>query len=316
MSTDAAILSHAVRIGARALGLASALRRAILVPARRTDPEPTLYDPQAAIAALPLAAFLLATGLVAGFIAGLLGVGGGIVIVPVLFHVFAQLGIDLEVRMHLAVGTSLSTIIFTSWRSVRAHRARGAVDDALLRSWIVPVLIGVLLGSVWASALGGPLLTGIFAVVALAVALHMAFAPDEWRLVELPPAGAARRALGVMIGLFSVLMGLGGGTLGVPIQTLMGISIRRAVGTAAGLGLIIAIPGTLGFVLAGLDTPGRPLLSLGYVNLLGFALIVPTTVLAAPWGARLAHTLPRPALRRAFAAFLALTSLRMLLELR
>ena len=235
---------------------------------------------------------------------------------PVLFHVFAQLQIDLDVRMHLAVGTSLSTIIFTAWRSVRAHRARGAVDDALLRAWIVPVLVGVLLGSVWASALGGPVLTGIFAVVALAVAVHMAFAPDEWRLVDLPPTGAARPGLGVVIGLFSVLMGLGGGTLGVPIQTLMGIPIRRAVGTAAGLGLIIAIPGTLGFILAGLDAPGRPLLSVGYVNLLGLALIAPATMLAAPWGARLAHALPRPALRRAFAAFLALTSFRMLLELR
>jgi uncharacterized membrane protein YfcA len=276
----------------------------------------TLLDPQTVAAALPLAGVLLASGLAAGFIAGLLGVGGGIVIVPVLFHVFAQLEIDLDVRMHLAVGTSLSTIIFTAWRSVRAHRARGAVDDATLRIWAVPVLVGVLLGSVSASAMAGSRLAALFAVVAFAVALHMAFGRDEWRLLDIPIGGAAYQSLGVAIGLLSVAMGLGGGTLGVPILTLMGVSIRRAVGTAAGLGLLIAIPGTIGFVLAGLDVPGRPLLSLGYVNLLGLALIAPATMLTAPLGARLAHAVPRVALRRTFAVFLALTSLRMLLELR
>lgn len=262
-----------------------------------------------------LAGTLLASGLVAGFVAGLLGVGGGIVLVPVLFHVFTELGIDPQVRMHLAVGTSLSTIIFTAWRSVGAHRAREAVDDALLRAWIAPVLAGVLLGSASASALGGPVLMTLFAVIGLAVALHMAFGSERWRLAGLPPGGAARRALGAAVGFFSVLMGLGGGTLGVPVFTLLGVPIQRAVGTAAGLGLIIAIPGAAGFVIAGLGVPGRPPLSLGYVNAVGLALIASATMLAAPWGARLAHAVPRTALRRAFALFLAFTSLRMLLQL-
>jgi uncharacterized membrane protein YfcA len=277
--------------------------------------ERTLQD-EISLLMLPLAGTLLATGLVAGFIAGLLGVGGGIILVSVLFHVFTEFGIDEQVRMHLAVGTSLSTIIFTAWRSVAAHRSRGAVDDALLRAWIVPVLLGVALGSACARVFGGSVLMALFAVVALAVAFHMTFGREEWRLADLPPAGVARRLLGALIGMLSVLMGLGGGALGVPIFTLLGVPIRRAVGTAAGLGLLIAIPGTLGFVAAGLGVPGRPPLSLGYVNAVGLALIAPATMLAAPWGARLAHAVPRRALRRAFALFLALTSLRMLLELR
>jgi uncharacterized membrane protein YfcA len=258
------------------------------------------------------AALLLVTGLLAGLVAGLLGVGGGIVIVPVLFHVFSALGIDASVRMHLAVGTSLSTILVTAWRSARAHRARGALDQELLRSWAAPVLAGVVLGSAAFGAVSGALLSGLFGIVALVVALHMAFGREDRRLADAPPAGVARLGIGAGIGLLSVLMGLGGGTLGVPILTLLGVPIHRAVGTAAGLGLLIAIPGTLGSLLLGWGAPGRPPGSLGYVNAIGFALIVPATAWAAPWGVHLAHAISRSALRRAFAAFLALTSLRML----
>ena len=261
------------------------------------------------------AALLLATGLLAGLVAGLLGVGGGIVIVPVLFHVFSALGIDASVRMHLAVGTSLSTILVTAWRSARGHQARGALDQDLLRAWAVPVLAGVVLGTTALGAVSGALLSALFGVVALGVALHMAFGREDRRLADAPPAGGARVGIGAGIGLLSVLMGLGGGTLGVPILTLLGVPIHRAVGTAAGLGLIIAIPGTLGSILLGWDAPGRPPGSLGYVNAIGFALIVPATALAAPWGVRLAHAISRTALRRAFAVFLALTSLRMLYSL-
>lgn len=264
---------------------------------------------------LPLAALLLATGLLAGTLAGLLGVGGGIVIVPVLYHGFASLGIDEAVRMHLAVGTSLATIVFTALRSVRAHHARGAVESALLRAWALPVLAGVALGIVVAGAVSGAALAAVFASVALAVAFHMAFGREAWRLADAPPQGLARAALGGAIGLLSVLMGLGGGTLGVPLLTLLGVPIRRAVGTAAGLGLLVGIPGAIGLALAGWGAPGRPPFSLGYVNGVGFALITPATVLAAPWGARLAHSIPRPALRRIFAVFLAATSLRMFWEL-
>jgi len=258
---------------------------------------------------------LLAIGLLTGFVAGLIGVGGGIVLVPVLYHGLGQLGVAADVRMHVAVGTSLSTIVFTAWRSARAHRVRGALDEPLLRAWIAPVLLGVIAGSAVAGALDGRLLAALFGAVALAVSFHMAFGSPEWRVAELPKAGPWRAALGAALGFGSVLLGLGGGTLGVPVLTLLGVPIRRAVGTAAGLGVLIAVPGTLGFVVSGLGVPGRPPLSLGYVNLPSLALIAPATMLAAPLGARAAHALPRARLRALFALFLGLTGLRMLLEL-
>lgn len=249
--------------------------------------------------------------MVAGLAAGLLGVGGGIVIVPVLFHVFSELGVDPAVRMHLAVGTSLSTIVVTAWRSVSSHRAHAAVDEALLRSWVAPVLIGVLAGSFATRFASGAWLTAVFACVALAVALHMAFGKESWRLAKQLPGGLVRGAIGGGIGFFSLLMGLGGGTLGVPTLTLFGVPMHRAVGTGAGLGLVISIPGALFFAVSGWGEPALPPLSIGYVNALGFALIVPATILAAPWGAKLAHAVPQTPLRRIFAAFLCLTSLRM-----
>jgi uncharacterized membrane protein YfcA len=261
---------------------------------------------------LMLAALLLGTGLGAGVLAGLLGVGGGIVIVPVLYQVFSFLEIDEAVRMHAAVATSLATIVFTAARSSRSHWQRGAVDVPLLRAWAGPVLVGVLAGSAVAGHLTGRALSGVFAAVALAVALHMAFGKASWRLAM--PRGPARALLGAAVGTLSVLMGLGGGTLGVPVLTLLGTPIRRAVGTAAGLGLLVAIPGALSFMWSGRGVPGRPPGSLGYVNLLGFALIAPATVLAAPLGVRIAHAVDPLRLRRAFALFLGLVSLRMLSE--
>ncbi|HEX4890117.1 MAG TPA: sulfite exporter TauE/SafE family protein [Alphaproteobacteria bacterium] len=262
-----------------------------------------------------LVAGLALTGIVAGILAGLLGVGGGIVIVPVLYHVFSGIGIDEAVRMHLAVGTSLATIVATSMRSMRAHRAKDAVDADLLRGLALPIIAGVLLGSLIAGGVDGGALMAVFAAVALIVAIHMAFGRESWRIADVFPAGVTRAAIGAVIGLISVLMGIGGGTLGVPILNLYNIPIHRAVGTATGFGLIIAVPGTLAMILNGWGAPGLPPFSLGYVNLIGFALIVPTTILAAPWGARIAHAISRPALRRAFAVFLALTSLRMMGDL-
>jgi uncharacterized membrane protein YfcA len=265
---------------------------------------------------LPLAALLLATGLVAGTLGGMLGVGGGIVIVPVLYHLLGRLGVDPSVRMHVAVGTSLGTIVLTAARSVQSHRARGAVDDALLRSLALAILAGVVAGGVFAGRADGRVLTGVFGAVALMVALHMAFGREGWKLREGVPAGPARAAIGALIGFFSVLMGLGGGTLGVPILGAFGVPIHRAVGTAAGLGLLIGVPGCLSFALSGWGVPGRPPFSAGYVNLLGLVAITPATWLAAPFGARIAHALPRVWLRRAFALFLALTAARMLGALR
>ena len=255
------------------------------------------------------------TGIVAGVIAGLLGVGGGIVIVPALYHVFSLLGMDEAIRMHLAVGTSLATIVATSTRSLRAHRERGAVDLDLLRQLGLPIIGGVLAGTLMAGVAEGGALMAVFAIVALIVSAHMAFGRETWRIGDKFPTGAGRMLIGVVIGWISVLMGIGGGTLGVPILSLYNVPIHRAVGTATGFGLIIAIPGTIGMIVSGWGASNLPPFSLGYVNLIGFALIVPATVLAAPWGAALAHRISRPALRRAFALFLGFTSLRMALDL-
>ncbi len=257
------------------------------------------------------AAALLATGAAAGVLAGLLGVGGGIVIVPVLFNLFPLLGIDEAVRMHVAVGTSLATIIPTSIVSARAHHRRGSLDAALLKSLIPGVLVGVGLGGWLGARAGGDTLTAVFAAVALLVAANMAFRKEGMVLAPALPGGVVRHALGLVIGGFSVVMGIGGGTLSVPILSAFAVPIRRAVGTAAALGLVIGLPGAIGFIAAGLDVPNRPPGSLGYANLIGFALIVPATMLMAPVGARLAHTLSPPLLRKAFALFLFLTALRM-----
>lgn len=264
---------------------------------------------------LVLAAALLAAGCLGGVLAGLLGVGGGIVVVPVMFHVFTEVGIDPAVKMYLAVGTSLATIIPNSIVSARAHWRRGSVDRDMLRAWAPSVFVGVLIGGALAGPLQGVGLTGLFAVVALIVALHMALAPPSLRIADAPPRGVGLHGIGSLVGAVSALMGIGGGTLSVPILSAFNYPILRAVGTASALGIVISIPGTIAFVIAGAGMPGRPILSVGYVSLIGFALIVPATLLTAPFGVRLAHRISTKALRRAFAVFLALTAARMFYSL-
>lgn len=251
------------------------------------------------------------TGIIAGVLAGLLGVGGGIVIVPVLYHIFSYLGIDAEIRMHLAVGTSLATIIPTSIRSSLAHHGKGSFDITLFRQWAPGIFVGVLVGTWLANQVEFTALTSVFAIVALAVSLHMGFGKTNLHLSSTLPAGVASAGLTSFIGMLSAMMGIGGGTLSVPIMTLFGIPIHGAVGTAAGLGMVIAIPGVIGFMIGGTGASGLPPFSIGYVNWLGFGLIVPTTILAVPLGAHLAHALNPEPLRKAFAFFLGVTAIRM-----
>lgn len=260
---------------------------------------------------LVLAPTLLLAGAAAGLTAGLLGVGGGIVLVPVLWNLFTRLGVDEGIRMHLAVGTSLATIVATSLSSVRAHHRRGAVDLALLRSWGPWILAGVVAGTAVAGSVRGPVLSLVFASVALVVALYMGFSRQDWRLTDRLPSGSAKVALAGTIGTVSAMMGIGGGTLSVPALSLCGYPIHKAVGTAAAIGFIIGIPGAIGFAITGWGAPSLPPFSLGYVSLLGFALIFPTSTLLAPVGARLAHGLNTRYLKRAFAVFLAITAYRM-----
>lgn len=271
-----------------------------------------MHDP---IWLLSLALAMAATGLFSGLLAGLLGVGGGIVIVPVLFSIFPFFGIHDSVQMKLAVGTSLATIIPTSIQSARKHFARGTMDVPLLRSLIPSIAFGVLLGTLLGVVVRGDAHTAVFAVIAAAVALNMAFTGPDWRLREAFPAGRRRHAIGTFIGASSAMMGIGGGTVGVPILSMFGAPIRSAVATASAFGVVISIPATIGFVYGGWGDPHLPPFSLGFVNLIGFALIVPSSLVAAPWGVRLAHSIPPLLLKRLFAAFLGLTVLRMLWRL-
>lgn len=254
---------------------------------------------------------LAAAGALGGLLAGLLGVGGGIVIVPALFALFSVLELDPAVRMPLAVGTSLSTIIVTAIVSWRAHARRDSVDASLLRSFSPWIVVGVAIGAAVAGYAPPGVLEFVFAGVALTVALYMGLAPRGVLLARHVPSGPVRWTIAVLIGGVSSIMGLGGGTLGVPTLTLMNVPVRRAVGTAAAFGAIIAVPATLSMASVGWKAPNLPPGSIGYVNVLGFAVLVPMTTLMAPLGARLAHSLPPMLLQRLFALFLLVTSVRM-----
>lgn len=260
---------------------------------------------------LPWLLAMLATGVLAGLIAGLLGVGGGIVIVPVLYQILTAMDVDDDMRMHVAVATSLAIIIPTSVMSARAHHKRGSVDLGVVKRWSAFLLVGVVLGTLLATVLSGETMTLVFATVALAVALQMAIRPDGIVWSDHLPSMPVQGLLATVIGTVSTLMGIGGGSLSVPTLAGYGFPIRRAVGTSAALGAIIALPGALGFILSGLGQPDRPPYSLGYVNLLGFILVFPTTMLLSPWGARIAHAIPPRMLRIAFALFLGIVALRL-----
>lgn len=263
---------------------------------------------------IPLVLTMAATGVVAGLIAGLLGVGGGIVIVPVLDTALAIRGVDPAIRMHVAVGTSLATIIFTSISSSRAHHAKGAVDVDLVKLWGPFIFVGSLLGSVVAAQVQSVVLAAIFGVVALLIAIQMMLPLDDYRPWKDVPRGPGGIITPTFIGGLSAMMGIGGGTFSVAALTMMSQPIHRAVGTAAFFGLLIAVPGTIGFIINGLGDARLPTGNLGYVNLIGVALISPMTVLMAPVGARIAHSLSKRHLSLAFGIFLLIVSIRMLLR--
>ncbi|WP_061938617.1 sulfite exporter TauE/SafE family protein [Aureimonas sp. AU22] len=256
---------------------------------------------------------LLLTGCLSGFLAGLLGVGGGIVIVPVLYIVLAAFDVDPDLIPFIAVGTSLATIIPTSVQSFRAHHARGSVDVALLKWWGPFVAVGVVLGVTLATWMDGEVLTLVFAVVAFIVAAYMLLSPEGAHLAPRLPGRAIQAFLATTIGLISSLMGIGGGTLTVPVLSLSSYPVRRAVGTASVVGLIIAIPGAIGFIVNGWGKSDLPPFSLGHVNVVGFVLITASSMLFAPLGARAAHALDPVWLKRLFGVFLFATSLKMMI---
>ena len=260
---------------------------------------------------LILGAAMLATGCVAGTLAGLFGIGGGIVIVPVLESVLGILDVDPSIRMHVAIATSLATIIPTSISSANAHHRRQSVDVDIVKRWALWVLVGSVLGVYVASQLHSDVLAIIFATLALLVAIKMVLLPNTRNLTNEVPRGLWVPLIPTAIGGFSSMMGIGGGTFSVVTLTLFGEPIHKAVGTAALFGLVISLPGTIGFIVTGLGDTRVPPGTLGYVSLIGFALIAPATVLAAPLGARIAHAFPAKKLSMLFGAFLLIAAARL-----
>ena len=259
-----------------------------------------------------LAVAILVGGVVTGILAGLFGIGGGAIIVPVLYEVFRVIGVPEEVRIQLCIGTSLAIIVPTTIRSYQAHRAKGAVAHDIVRFWWMPALIGVVLGSVIAVFAPPAVFKLVFVVLAIIIALKLLFGRESWRLGNDLPRGPGGRALGFVVGLCSSLMGVSGGSISNMILTLYGKTIHQAVATSAGLGVPITIAGTLGYMLAGLPRQAlMPPLSIGFVSLVGFALMAPVSSFTAAYGARLAHVLPKRRLEIAFGIFLLLVAARL-----
>jgi uncharacterized membrane protein YfcA len=263
-----------------------------------------------------LAAVIIAGGIVTGILAGLFGIGGGAIIVPVLYEVFRVLEVPEAVRMQLCVGTSMAIIVPTNVRSFLVHRAHGAVLMDVVRAWAIPSVIGVAVGALIAGIAPGAVLKVAFVIITGTIGLKLLIGRDDWRIASVLPGRIAMAIYGFILGLAASLIGVSGGSISAMILTLYGTAIHKVVGTAAALGVPITIAGVVGYALAGLpQQASMPPLSIGFVSLIGFALMAPVSSLTSPFGARLAHALPKRRLEIAFAAFLLLASSRFLLSL-
>ena len=261
---------------------------------------------------LPYFLGLLATGVLGGLIAGLLGVGGGIVIVPVLFWIFTSLKFPDEILMHMAIGSSLATIIPTSIASARAHYHKGSIDIDVLKKWGFGIFFGALIGGFIGKFFGANDLKYIFGLVALLVAINM-FIKNPVKIRDsLPLSKFINFFVSGIIGFTSSLMGVGAGTIGVPALVSFSMSIHKAIGTAAALGLFISVPATIGLAFSGFEVPNRPPMSIGFVNLIALFIMVPLTILFAPIGVKIAHLINQSVLKRVFGMFLIITSVKML----
>ena len=258
----------------------------------------------------------MGAGVVTGLLAGLFGIGGGAVIVPVLFEVFRILGVPEAVRMQLCIGTSMAIIVPTALRSYWAHRAKGLVIPEVLRSWALPAVVGVAVGSIAAAIAPPGVFELTFVLIAGIIAAKLLAGREDWVLAHQLPGRTAMYGWGFLIGLASSLMGISGGSLGTMMLTLCGKPLHNAVATSAGIGVPITVAGTLGYVLAGLPHHTQlPALSVGFVSVIGVVLIAPISSYVAPFGARLAHALPRRWLEVAFGSFLLIAAARFLAAL-
>jgi len=260
---------------------------------------------------------LLAIGCVGGFLSGLLGVGGGIIFVPALFFSLTSLGFSADHAMHVAVGSSLAVVLATGSTSAFGHYRRGAVDLTIVKAWGVPMVFGVIMGAMVASSVKSVVLKEIFAGMTLCIAFYMIFARER---TEAKPLRfltmTVQKGICGLIGLVSAMVGMGGAILTVPMMNYVGLPIQRAVGTGATLGIAVALPGIVTYMVTGmLYGENLPPWSIGYVNLLTVAMILPSSMLLAPLGVKVSHNMPRRMLRRVFAIVLLIVSIRMFLSL-
>jgi uncharacterized protein len=265
---------------------------------------------------LLLAALIIVAGVITGVLAGLFGIGGGALIVPVLYEVFRVLGVPDEVRFQLCVGTSIAIIVPTNVLSFRIHRDKGAVMMDVVRQWAVPAVVGVAAGSAIAGFASAAVLKLAFVLVGSVIALKLLIGRDSWRLADDLPGRAAMTGYGFFVGLCASLMGISGGSIANMILTLHSRSIHSAVATSAALGVPITIAGTIGYLIAGLPHQALlPPFSVGFVSLIGFALMAPVSSFTAPYGARLAHALSKRSLEIAFGCFLLIVCVRFIVSL-
>ena len=264
---------------------------------------------------LPTLIALIITGVFAGLLAGLLGVGGGIVIVPVLFFLFQSFGVSPESAITIATATSLATIIPTSISSIRAHHKKGNVDFALFKRWVPFILVGVIAGSWLVTIVDGKWLSGLFGVIAILAAINILSRNGVSSIRDTLPGTSGQFGMASSIGFFSSMVGIGGGTLSIPMLTACSYPVHRAVGTAAAIGFIISLPGALMLLVVGTTPQDAPVGTIGLVNLIGFLCIVPMTVLFAPVGASLGNKLNPEKLKSVFAVLLVITGARMIAQL-
>lgn len=263
----------------------------------------------------PVLGALVVSGAVIGVLAGLFGVGGGAISVPVFFDVFRIAGMVDGVAMPLAVGTSLAMIVPTSLLSAREHALKGTLDLTVLKAWALPILAGVTIGAGLARHAQPALFQLVFVLIATLLAVKLLVGKGPWLLRDSLPGTITMSTYGFTLGIVSSLMGIGGGALSNMVLTAHGKTMIQAVSTSAGVGLLIAIPGTIGYILAGWGKPDLPVDAIGYVSLLTLAVTLPTTLLTTKIGVRLAHTMSRATLTKAFGIFLSMVAMRFLIEL-
>ncbi len=270
-----------------------------------------------------LALLLVAVGALSGFLAGLFGIGGGAILVPVFYECFRLAGVPLEVRMPLCIGTSLAIIIPTSISSFRAHYLRGAVDMKILRQWWLPVVIGVVAGGITARYAPERLFKIVFVMVAYTAATRLLLARASWKFGAEFPEGPLMKLYGFVVGLLSTLMGVGGGLFLNLLMTFYGRPIHQAVATSSALAVLISIPGAIGYIYAGWPAAMRypeivalqmPF-AIGYVSLIGAVLVIPTGLLTAPLGVKAAHAMSKRTLEVAFGCYLFIVGSRFLVSL-